>query len=166
MTTDFVGRMFGAVGLIALGMVLGAVMARLAPDRRPEAAPDAEPARDTAYVHDTVTIAVPVPTDVRPVDTVRIAVRDTVRIADTVFVSLPVERKVYEDSLYRAVVSGVRPSLDSIEVYRRTSIVTIRVPAAPDRRRWGIGVQAGCGLTPHGTQPYVGIGVSYDIIRW
>ena len=47
---------------------------------------------------------------------------DTVRFTtlerDTVFVDVPIERRVYhEDSLYHAVVSGWRPSLDSLIVW-------------------------------------------------
>lgn len=97
---------------------------------------------------------------------------DTVRLAtlerDTVFVDVPIERRVYEeDSLYRAVVSGWHPSLDTLMVYPKTTTITIRekVPV-PDRRRWGIGIQAGAGATRNGLTPYVGVGVSYDLFCW
>lgn len=36
---------------------------------------------------------------------------------------LPREAKVYQDSTYRAVVSGYRPSLDTISIYQRTVFV-------------------------------------------
>lgn len=97
---------------------------------------------------------------------------DTVRLAtlerDTVFVDVPIERRVYEeDSLYRAVVSGWHPSLDTLMVFPKTTTITIRekVPV-PDRRRWGIGIQAGAGATRNGLTPYVGVGVSYNLLTW
>lgn len=97
---------------------------------------------------------------------------DTVRLAtlerDTVFVDVPIERRVYqEDSLYRAVVSGWHPSLDTLMVYPKTTTITIRekVPVH-DRRRWGIGIQAGAGATRNGLTPYVGVGVSYNLLTW
>jgi len=97
---------------------------------------------------------------------------DTVRLAtlerDTVSVDVPIERRVYEeDSLYRAVVSGWHPSLDTLMVFPKTTTITIRekVPV-PDRRRWGIGIQAGAGATRNGLAPYVGVGVSYSLLSW
>ena len=93
---------------------------------------------------------------------------DSVRV-DTVkeLVFLPREYMVYKDSTYRAVVSGVQPRLDSIEVYRKTQVQTItHTVRVPDRKRWGLGVQVGAGFNGKEVQPYVGLGVSYDIVRW
>ena len=97
---------------------------------------------------------------------------DTVRLAtlerDTVFVDVPIERRVYEeDSLYRAVVSGWHPSLDTLMVYPKTTTITIRekVPVH-DRSRWGIAIQAGAGATRNGLTPYVGVGISYNLLTW
>lgn len=81
---------------------------------------------------------------------------------DSATVLLAMERKVYGDSTFRAVVSGVRVSLDSMTVYPRTITVTRTLPPKVPRR-WGLGVQAGVGLTPKGIQPYVGLGVYYRI---
>ena len=93
---------------------------------------------------------------------------DSVRI-DTVkeLVFLPREYLVYKDSTYRAVVSGVQPRLDSIEVYRKTQVQTItKTISVPDRKRWGLGIQAGAGWNGREVQPYGGLGVSYDLVRW
>lgn len=94
---------------------------------------------DTVFVMDTVTVT-------RPVETVRWLVRtDTVTVVtldrDTVRIEAPVERKIYQDSTYRAVISGIRPTLDSITVYRSTVTVmrTVREPA----KRWTFGATAG-----------------------
>ena len=92
---------------------------------------------------------------------------DTVRIGDTLLLR---KRVVYEDSLYRAVVSGfVDPRLDSMTVYPRTVYQTVTndiyhpVSIKSKKKRWGFGLQAGYGY-PGGF--YVGAGVSYDLWQW
>ena len=42
---------------------------------------------------------------------------------DSIFVYLPFERKVYEDSIYRAVISGYQPVLEEIDVYGKETII-------------------------------------------
>ena len=74
---------------------------------------------------------------------------------------------IYKDSTYTAVVGGIEPYLKSIEIYPKTIYVnnntttTIKV-----RSRFGLGVQVGYGLSRNGLQPYVGIGVQYNLIQW
>jgi hypothetical protein len=92
---------------------------------------------------------------------------DTVRIGDTL---LHRKRVVYEDSLYRAVVSGyVDPRLDSMTVYPRTvyqvetNDVYHPVTIKSKKKRWGFGLQAGYGYLG---VFYVGVGVSYDLWQW
>ena len=74
---------------------------------------------------------------------------------------------IYKDSTYMAVVGGIEPYLKSIEIYPKTIYVnnntttTIKV-----RSRFGLGVQAGYGYGRNGLQPYVGIGVQYNLIQW
>lgn len=90
---------------------------------------------------------------------------DTVRIGDTL---LHRKRVVYEDSLYRAVVSGyVDPRLDSMQVFPKTVYQTVTNDIyhtiKPKNKRWGFGLQAGYGY-PGGF--YVGAGVSYDLWQW
>lgn len=84
---------------------------------------------------------------------------------DSVWVDIPITQKVYEDSLYRAYVSGYHASLDSIFVNRYTEKIYIPPPAVK-QKRFGIGVQVGYGYTPGRLQPYVGIGVSYNIFNF
>lgn len=79
-------------------------------------------------------------------------VTDTIRVRDTLLIR---ERKVYQDSTYRAVISGIDATMDSLQVYRPT--ITIDHYIKP--KRWNIGVQAGYGLTPKGLQPYIGVGI-------
>lgn len=126
---------------------------------------------DTLVVRDTIVQEKPVYRTISQVRTEYIPVCDTIRIQDTLFVPVPIETKVYEDSLYRAEVSGYRASLDRLEIYQQERIITHTIPVqVKERKRWGIGVQAGYGVsTPNGKpvlSPYIGIGVSYDLIRW
>ena len=73
----------------------------------------------------------------------------------------------YKDSTYMAVVGGIEPYLKSIEIYPKTIYVnnntttTIKV-----RSHFGLGVQAGYGYGRNGLQPYVGVGVQYNLIQW
>ncbi len=120
---------------------------------------------DTVFVRDTLRDTVLVPK-------IRLSVRtDTVFLnapGDTVQigVEVPVERKVYQTADYRAVVEGFRPALVGMELYRNTAIITKETIRAPPRTRWGIGVQAGYGITPKGTLPYLGIGIQYNLVMW
>ena len=102
-------------------------------------------------------------------DTMLVAVADTIRLSDTVYLRLSRETKQYKDSLFRAQVSGYRPSLDWVEVYPQTVVVT-KIISADSRKRWGIGVQAGYGAYFDGgdvsLSPYVGIGISWNILTW
>jgi hypothetical protein len=91
---------------------------------------------------------------------------DTIHIGDTVVMR---EQAYYEDSLYRAWVSGYRPRLDSLQVFPRTVYQTVTndiyhpVAIKPKKKRWGLGLQAGYGY-PGGF--YVGAGVSCNLFVW
>ena len=152
--------------LAALLLLSGYLLGRRA-DRAPE---PAEIVRtDILRIRDTVLVDRPVPVEVRLTDTMLVAVTDTVTVNDTVYLSLPRETRVYGDSTYRAQVSGYRPALDWIEVYPQTVYLT-KVVKTNDVKRWGIGVQAGYGAYFRDGHmrlaPYVGVGISYNIIRW
>lgn len=82
---------------------------------------------------------------------------------DSAFVSLPIRQKVYEDSLYRAYVSGYEAQLDSIHLFPKTVTVTHTTTTTKPPRRWTVGVQGGVGITPKGVLPYVGVGASFTI---
>ena len=134
--------------------------------------------KDTVVVRDTVreTVLVPKVRYLTRVDTVLLPVPgDTVLLpvpGDTVEVPVlvPISRKVYEGEDYRAVVSGFRASLDTLDIFRKTQTVTntvvqrVEVPGKP--KRWGIGVSAGYALTPQGVKPYIGAGISYSFITF
>lgn len=84
---------------------------------------------------------------------------------DSVEVLVPITQKVYEDSTYRAYVSGFNAKLDSISIYRRTEYITSNIIVKSKPKRFSIGVQTGYGITPKGFQPYIGIGVTYNLIN-
>lgn len=92
---------------------------------------------------------------------------DTIRIGDTVVYR---EQAYYEDSLYRAWISGYRPKLDSLMVFPKTVYQTVTNDIyhtiAPNKKRWGLGLQAGCGFYPGQSGFYVGVGVSYNLWQW
>lgn len=95
-----------------------------------------------------------------------IARHDTIVVRDSVTVPIPITQKVYKDSAYTAYVSGFMQNLDSLKVYQRTvTNTTIQyVPSKP--KRWGLGIQAGMGMTPQKIGPYIGIGISYNLLLW
>lgn len=69
-----------------------------------------------------------------------------------VYVNIPMEKKEYRDENYFAIVSGYKPTLEYIETYNTTKTI---------RKRWGVGVTAGVGVTKDGLSPSVTIGATY-----
>lgn len=129
--------------------------------------------RDTTII-DTVFREVPKLISSRVVDTMVVHVpvyqRDTLIVTDSVAVRLPLEQREYgDDSVYHAWVSGFRPRLDSIVVFRPIEVRTYETTIT-QKTRWGIGIQAGYGAYVGNSQvhlaPYVGIGVSYNLFSW
>lgn len=91
------------------------------------------------------------PTDTVPLDT------------PTIDVELPITSKVYQGPNYRAVVSGFRPSLDSIEVYQRDRIVRETVTRV-ERPRWVLSIGGGVGYTTERkVVPHVGATLGWAI---
>jgi hypothetical protein len=120
--------------------------------------------RDTIIVRDTIVQYYPKEVERVVVKTERINVpivhRDTIR--EIVEVELPIEERTYIDEEYKAVVGGYSPYLKSIEVYPTTNYINT-TETIKERKRWGfgVGVQGGYGITPHGMQPYAGVGVTF-----
>ena len=118
---------------------------------------------DTVVIHDTLHIAKPISVEsaVVRIDTIR--VKDA---NDTIYISvpIPITQQRYTDSAYTAWVSGYAPRLDSIHVYPRREVITTTIRPKP--RRWGVGVHGGVGITPKGVQPYIGVGISYNILTF
>lgn len=94
---------------------------------------------------------------------VKVAVHDTLHRIDTVAVSLPFVQKQYRDSSYSAWVSGYEPSLDSIRIFPKTTIIRESKVEKQKDRRWGVYGGVGIGVSDRVT-PYVGIGIGYRIL--
>lgn len=124
---------------------------------------------------DTVVVEKPVPVRVVEKEPVYIQMtipKDTIfEPGDTVFVPVPISQYQFRDSLYALDVSGYAVSLDRLEVYPRTIYQTVHTTTermVKDKKRWGLGLQAGYGYNfgPRRFTPYVGVGVQYSILRW
>lgn len=155
---------FGFFLLVSL--VVGFIIGRKT--HQNAALPDFLPENDTIIVRDTITREKPVYVDryLTRIEQVFLPVHDTTVVRDSVLVDIPIETRVYaEDSLYRAVISGFRPSLDTLLVYNTTREVTKFVPVR-DPRRWGVGLTAGYGVGKGGLTPYVGVGITYNLIKF
>lgn len=113
---------------------------------------------------DTVEIVKPVP------QLVEIVKKDTIFVADTVYITVPIERKIYKDSTYTAIITGYRAELESMEVYPKTITQTITQKEIAHKyvpKRWGLGVCVGYGVTgDFRLSPFVGIGVNYNLFSW
>lgn len=84
--------------------------------------------------------------------------------SDSVQMQIEIETRVYEDSLYRAQVSGpavgcYHPTLDWIETYSRTQTIT-----RTQRHRFAVTAGVGAAYTPRGIQPTVGVQVG--VVLW
>ena len=103
-----------------------------------------KPVHVTSYIHDTV------------------RTHFTTICHDTVTVDVPIERRVYqEDSLYRCVISGWRPSLDSLTVWPTTTTITIREKISVPAPKVSLGITLGPSAlaTPSG-KVHAGLGVT------
>src|SRR5699024_6639580 len=105
---------------------------------------------DTIHIRDTVrdTILEPVKETPKRNDTVYLPILidttpDRTVEGDSIPVLVPITSKEYKTNDYRAIVSGYNPSLDFMEVYRDKEIITL--PSVPQKKRWGLGLQAGYG---------------------
>ena len=103
--------------------------------------------------------------------------RDTVQVwrpyeHDSVQVELPYIQKEYQDSTYRAWVSGYQDvNLDSIQVYQKnifTEINNTKYVTKYKNRPFSLGIQVGYGFDFMNRQysPYVGVGLQYNIISF
>ena len=127
---------------------------------------------DTLYIRDTIRIEKPVPKFIKRIDTLLVQTKDTIRLNDTLYLALPREQKTYRDKNYQAWISGYRPELDSIHIFLNTQqiLTSTTIQNKHKSRRWGIGIQAGYGLTlqQNTLKPtqYIGVGVSYNLMSF
>ena len=128
---------------------------------------DLQPKDTTIITYKRVRVPV-----LKVVGTTAKAVHETVKDTahnDTAEVLLPIVQKRYDVEDATAWVSGYEPQLDSLKVYRRTdtiSVIKTVTTEAAKAKRWGLGVTAGYGVTKGGVQPFVGVGVTYNILNF
>lgn len=126
---------------------------------------------DTLIVYDTITQYKPILEERVVLQTVPIPVVDTMWLHDTMYVYLEREQVVWQDSLSRVYASGILPQVDSVHHYIRERVVTKELTKVVKKPcRWGVGIHAGYGaFAKNGqisTSPYIGVGLSYNILSW
>lgn len=115
----------------------------------------------TIIKRDTITIIKPQPV-IRYVNKI---VRDTLYSVDSILVpvDVPIETKVYQDSNYRAVISGYRPQLDTISIFNKNQIHTInKITYKTKRINFSPSIGFGYGMFGKKFDMYVGFSINYN----
>ena len=122
---------------------------------------------DTLVVQDTIMQYKPIFVDKIKVDSVLIPVKDTIVIRDSVYIYMDREKITWRDSLCEVYASGIMTQVDSVKHFLEYQYITIET-AIPvkDKSHWGLGVNAGYGVGKGGLTPYIGVGISYNILSW
>ena len=125
---------------------------------------------DTMYVYDTITQYEPIVTERIKLQEVLVPVTDTLWQHDTLYVILEKEQVVWQDSLSRVYASGILPQIDSVQHFITERVITRELTKVVKKPcRWGIGFHVGYGIQlgeQVKTAPYIGAGVSYNILSW
>lgn len=154
---------------IAVAVLIGFLIGQKHPQKLP-----VEPIKekvDTLLIFDTITLTKPVFVEKIQLDSVYMPVTDTLWKHDTLYVYLEREQIQWQDSLCRVYASGINPQVDSVTHFVQETIINreISVPVKV-KSRWGLGIQVGYGAGVNGKQvyltPYVGVGISYNILSW
>lgn len=127
---------------------------------------------DTLVIRDTITQYEPIVEERVVLQKILVPVErtDTLWKCDTLYVYLDREQLVWQDSLSKVYVSGILPQVDSVEHYIQERIVTRELTRfVKEQSRWSVGINAGYGVhfgDKVKTAPYVGVGVSYNLLSW
>ena len=168
----------GIVVAILIGLLVGHRCGRNVPGEPPTPKVDTlfipdtnkvtEPKRDTSP--DVLIKEIPVPVfvaDSTAIDSLLNLCARLERRGDSLQLVLLRVQRHYSDSTFDAWVSGVDPRLDSIKTYHTNMVITQEIPVIQVKKtRWGVGIQAGAGVGKDGLTPYVGVGVTYNILSW
>ena len=159
--------------LAGVGIAVAVLIGFLIGQKHPQKSP-VEPIKekvDTLLIFDTITLTKPVFVEKIQLDSVYMPVTDTLWKHDTLYVYLEREQIQWQDSLCRVYASGINPQVDSVTHFVQETIINreISVPVKV-KSRWGLGIQVGYGAGVNGKQvyltPYVGVGISYNILSW
>ena len=154
---------------IAVAVLIGFLIGQQHPQKSP-----VEPIKekvDTLLIFDTITLTKPIFIEKIQLDSVYMPVTDTLWKHDTLYVYLEREQIQWQDSLCRVYASGINPQVDSVTHFVQETIINreMSVPVKV-KSRWGLGIQVGYGAGINGKQvyltPYVGVGISYNILSW
>lgn len=128
---------------------------------------------DTLVIYETKLVEKPVFVEKKVVEKVPVPVpvSDTVMVHDTIYVYMDREQVHWQDSLSDVYASGYDVQVDSVRHNIQTQVITkerdVIVKVKP---KWSIGVHAGYGAFAKNGQvyasPYIGIGVSYNLLSW
>ena len=156
---------FSVLLILATFFMLGFIIGQKHPQKLP-----VEPIKvkvDTLVIHDTTMSYKPIYVDRVKLDSVLVPVVDSVKIHDTTFVYLEREKVTWRDSLCEVYASGIMASVDSVRHFQEYKYITIetQVPVKV-KSHWGLGVNAGYGVGKGGLTPYVGVGISYNLLSW
>lgn len=155
---------------IVIGLLIFALGWRFGTVLEHAKSPDITERTDTLVVRDTIVRDSLIPKEVylTRYATEYLPVHDTTILRDSVLVDIPMERRVYEeDSVYYAVVSGYKPSLDTLKVYRETvTIETVRNVTSYKPYKWSISpfVSQEVGLAHYASK--VGVQAEFGKNRW
>lgn len=121
---------------------------------------------DTLLVRDTIVEREPVYLTRTRTETVT----DTLYLkGDTVKVEVEVpvshERAEYPEA--DVWYHGYRAGIDSLRVYPVTRVITntVTVDRYRDPSKWSFGISGGYGIGKGGLTPYIGVGLTYDLVR-
>ena len=156
---------FSVLLILATFFMLGFIIGQKHPQKLP-----VEPIKvkvDTLVIHDTTMSYRPIYVDRVKLDSVLVPVLDTMMIHDTTFVYLEREKVTWRDSLCEGYVCGSMASVDSVRHFQEYKYISIekQVPVKV-KSHWGLGVNAGYGVGKGGLTPYVGVGISYNLLSW
>lgn len=128
---------------------------------------------DTLIVYETKLVEKPVFVEKKVVEKVPVPVpvSDTKVVHDTIYVYMNREQVHWQDSMSDVYASGYDVQVDSVRHNIQTQVITKeRDVVVKVKPKWSIGVHAGYGaFAKNGqiaTSPYIGVGVSYNILSW
>ena len=134
--------------------------------------------RDTVTIVDTIPHYYPKPVEVEKVRTEykwltkvmtdTFVKTDVITCHDSVLVEVPIESKHYHGDEYDAYVSGYLPSLDSIKVYQKETIITETITRMKPPNKWELDAVAGIdyNVTSQRYTPYAGGELLYKPSRF
>ena len=160
-TTFLVNALLTLACVFLFGFIIG--------QKHPQKSP-VEPIKtkvDTLVLRDTMMCYKPIYVDRVQLDSVFVPILDTMMIHDTTFVYLEREKVTWRDSLCEVYASGIMTSVDSVRHFQEDKYITIekQVPVKI-KTHWGLGVNAGYGVGKGGFTPYIGVGISYNLLSW